>query len=198
MRHVVLTALLLAPVPLLAQAAAARPAAPSEQQIAGALIPLPAEFRATATVLGYNGKGEMVPLRAGSGEMICLADAPADTTFHTACYHKSMEPFMARGRALRAAGTTGSAVDSVRFSEVKSGKLVMPTRPAALWQVTGPHSAIDIAAQTYAAPARALYVVYMPGATAASTGIPAQAKQGLPWIMYPGTPKAHIMFVPTM
>jgi len=45
---------------------------------------------------------------------------------------------------------------------------------------------------------KALYVVYIAGATAASTGLPTQPAPGLPWIMYPGTPKAHIMFVPEM
>ena len=105
---------------------------------------------------------------------------------------------MARGRELRNSGTTGAAVDSVRFAEVKSGKLKMPTTPAALWQVTGPHSSIDVAKQAYAAPARSLYVVYMPGATAESTGLPARGAPGIPWVMNGGTPKAHIMFVPTM
>ena len=46
--------------------------------------------------------------------------------------------------------------------------------------------------------ARPLYVVYLPGATPESTGIPAQPAQGRPWLMFPGTPKAHIMFVPSM
>jgi len=37
-------------------------------------------------------------------------------------------------------------------------------------------------------------VVYIPGATEKSTGITEKAAAGVPWIMYPGTPKAHIMF----
>ena len=174
------------------------PIAPTERQIAAAVIPLPNEFRAGATVLGYDEAGTLVTLRKGAGAMICLADDPKDENFHAACYHRSMEPFMARGRALRKAGTTGSAVDSARFRAVRAGKLRMPTRPAALWQVSGPHSAIDIDKQTHAAPARSLYVVYIPGATPESTGLPGRGAAGLPWVMNPGTPKAHIMFVPTM
>jgi hypothetical protein len=43
-----------------------------------------------------------------------------------------------------------------------------------------------------------LYVVYIPGATGASTGLAERPKGTDPWIMFPGTPKAHIMFSATM
>ena len=60
--------------------------------------------------------------------MTCLASDPKQAEFHAACYHNDMEPFMARGRALRAGGVTGAQVDSVRFREVKEGKLPMPKK----------------------------------------------------------------------
>jgi hypothetical protein len=34
----------------------------------------------------------------------CLASDPAVARFHVACYHHSLEPFMACGRALREQG----------------------------------------------------------------------------------------------
>jgi hypothetical protein len=108
-----------------------------------------------------------------------------------------MEPFMARGRALREQGVKGDQVDTVRFAEVKSGKIAMPKQPAALYQLTGPANSYDPVTNT-AKDARPLFVVYIPGATAASTGLSAQPIEGGPWIMYPGTPKAHIMLVPKM
>ena len=41
------------------------------------------------------------------------------------------------------------------------------------------------------------YVVYMPWATAASTGLPeAPMASNHPWIMNPGTHRAHIMISP--
>ena len=104
---------------------------------------------------------------------------------------------MARGRALRASGVQGDQVDTVRFAEVRSHKLVMPAHPASLYQLFGPPDAFDAATGT-ASKAQALYVVYMPGATAASTGISAKPAEGTPWLMFPGTPKAHIMFQPRM
>jgi hypothetical protein len=41
------------------------------------------------------------------------------------------------------------------------------------------------------------YVVYIPWATAASTGLPIKPEApGMPWIMDPGTHRAHIMIDP--
>lgn len=190
----------LAPLALQAQAAASTAAAPAPdaQQVAAAVLPLPKEFRANAMVLGYHaGSAQLVTLRQGSGPFTCLATNPANKQFHVACYHSSMEAFMERGRALRASGVKGDQVDSVRFAEVRSGKLVMPTQPAALYSITGP-TAPAAGADSMPAGARALYVVYIPGATAATTGISAMPQKNAPWMMYPGTPKAHIMFVPSM
>src|ERR1044072_3004801 len=85
--------------------------APSEQQIAGAVISAPAALRASATVLGYSPEGKLVTLRKGTGPLVCRATGPKEKQFHTSCYHKSLEPFMARGRALRAEGVTGGQVD---------------------------------------------------------------------------------------
>ena len=193
MRTASLLVLLIAPAGLAAQ----RPTAPAQsEQIAAAVLPLPREFRDNATVLGYRGDAPaLVTLRSGSGPFTCLASDPAASQFHVACYHRSMEAFMARGRALRASGVKGDDVDSARFREVRTGKLRVPAGPSALYSLTGGH--FDPASGT-APDAHALFVVYMPGATAETTGLSATPVPGAPWIMYPGTPKAHIMFVPRM
>ena len=198
-RFAVVLALTAATVELPAQSPASLSAHPPEaQQIAAAVLPLPVEFRESARVMGYrpNAK-ELVILRDGAGPFNCLASDPAQQQFHVACYHESLEPFMARGRALRAQGITGDQVDTVRFAEVKAGKLVMPSQPAALYSLSGPAGAFDVASGT-APGARALFVIYIAGATPESTGLSAKPVQGAPWIMYPGTPKAHIMLVPRM
>ena len=173
------------------------PLATPDQQMAAAVLPLPEAMRAGATVLGYREAGRLVELRKGTNGMICLADEPGDERFHVACYADTMEPFMARGRALRAAGVSAGQVDSVRFREVRAGKLPVPKSAAALWSLSGQGANWDRAAGTVTG-ARPLYVIYVPFATEASTGIPATPAQGTPWLMHPGTPKAHIMFVPRM
>lgn len=195
LRPHLLLALLAVPASAAAQNSAPAAPPPVEQQIAAAVLPLPPGMRAGATVMGYRDGTRLTTLRQGSNGMVCLANDPRGERFHVACYHEGMEAFMARGRALRAEGVTGEQVDSVRFREVKAGKIKMPTAPASLYSLTG--GTFD-AAKGEVTGARALYVVYIPYATEASTGIPAQPAQGQPWLMFPGTPKAHIMFVPRM
>jgi hypothetical protein len=197
-RVLVSSSLLAVPATVLAQQAkpAPVPRLTEAQQIASAVLALPVQFRGNARVLGYrNGSNELVPLRDTRGEFTCLA-TPPDATLHLACYHSSLEPFMARGRDLREKGTKDTQVDTVRFAEVMSGKLAMPKHPAALYQLFG--GSYDAAANTVTG-ARPLFVIYISGATAASTGLPDKpAGPGEPWIMFPGTPKAHIMLTPKM
>jgi hypothetical protein len=190
------SALALFPASVAAQATPAP--APDAEQITAAVLPLPTEFRESARVLGYHADAhKLVELRAGSGPFTCLAADPANKGFHVACYHKSLEPFMARGRELRAGGVKGDQVDSARFAEVRKGKLKMPTQAASLYSLTGAAGSFNASTGTTTG-ARALFVVYMPGATTATTGLSAKPAEGTPWIMFPGTPKAHIMFVPKM
>ena len=169
--------------------------APREEQIAAAVLPLPAEMRDGASVMGYDAHGKLVPLKEGTGGMTCLASDPQRKDFHVACYHRSMEPFMARGRELRGQGVKDAQVDSVRFREAKSGSLKLPTQPASLYSITAP--SYDPQAGLPSG-ARSLFVVYIPYATAQTTGLTEKPVVGAPWIMFAGTPKAHIMFVPKM
>jgi len=193
-------ALLLSAAGIDAQETSANAAAPHltvEQQIAVAVLPLPADFRAGATVLGYGADGKLTSLRTGTGDMTCLAPNHAAPRFHVACYHNSLEPFMARGRALRASGVTGDGVDSARFREIRSGKLAMPKNPASLYSLSGDWTTLDAATLTTKG-ARPLFVIYVPFATAKSTGLSEKSARETPWLMGAGTPKAHIMFVPEM
>jgi hypothetical protein len=192
--------------PLVAQVAG-RPAAPAgprpapvilpvAQQIAAAVQPLPAPMQGSAAVLGYGADGQLVELRRGSGSMICLADDPKDDGFHVACYSATMDPFMARGRELRARGADQNTVDSVRGAESRDGRIRMPST-AMLYSLTGPAGSYNAATNTVTG-ARPLFVVYTPFATAESLGVTTMPQRGVPWMMHPGAPNAHIMFVPGM
>ena len=142
-----------------------------------------------------RARERIVDILKGTGDMICLASDPKSAQFHSACYHSDMEPFMARGRALRESGVTGAQVDTVRFREVKEGKIVMPKNPSALYQLFGGTFDPVKGEVTGATP---LYVVYIPFSTGKSTGLPEKPVGKMPWVMFPGTPKAHIMFTPGM
>jgi hypothetical protein len=164
-------------------------------RIAQAVSPAPSTLRAGATVLGYDSAGKLVTLRQGTNDLICLADDPRRKNFHVSCYFKALEPFMARGRELRAKGLSSDSADSVRANEIRAGKLAMPKTPTALYQLGAPREQVS---DSGVKGARSLYVVYMPYATPASTGLTIQPlNDGGPWLMYPGKPWAHIMIAPT-
>jgi hypothetical protein len=165
------------------------------QQIALAVLPAPPGLRDAATVLGYRPDGRLARLRLGENGIICLADDPREARFHTACYHESLEPFMARGREIRAQhGNKRELIDSLRLAEIRSGKLRMPQR-AVLYQIFAEADSVDVATARVRGPSY-LHVVYIPYATQESTGLTTDALRGIPWLMFPGKPWAHIMIVP--
>lgn len=182
------------PMGIIAGVATAQSAIPSpEQQISAAVSPIPASMQDDAKVLGYNQNGELVTLREGSNELICIADNPSDERFHVSCYHKDLNPFMERGRQLRANGHSGEEIDGIRKREIENGDIPMPRKPMALYSLFGEADGWDYNTNTLRS-ANPLYVVYIPYATIEDTGLAGSSvSQGAPWLMDPGTPWAHIM-----
>lgn len=167
---------------------------PSPQvQIAGAVLAAPPELRDGAAVLGYDASGARTWVREGKNEMVCLATDPTKTAFNVACYHKDLEPFMARGRELIDQKITGAKRNELRFKEIADGKLVMPKEPRTLYVLTGTSydSASGKVQDSYLR-----WVIYVPFATPQSTGLSTKASDGAPWLMAPGTAGAHIMINP--
>jgi len=163
--------------------------------IATALMAAPEESRSGCKVIGYNMAGEFVTLKEGDNEFIVLADNPNKDGFSAACYHKDLEPFMARGRALRAEGKTGQEIFAIREAEMKSGKIKI-TSGSTLHIYYGAKTLYDPETSKVEG-AQLRYVVYMPWATSESTGLPeSPLAPNHPWIMNPGTHKAHIMISP--
>lgn len=163
--------------------------------IATALMAAPKESRSGCKVIGYNMAGEFVTLREGDNEFIVLVDNPNQDGFNAACYHKDLEPFMARGRALRAEGKTGKEIFAIREAEMKSGQIKI-TPGSTLHIYYGTKTVYDPETSKVEG-AQLRYVVYMPWATSESTGLPEAPKApNHPWIMNPGTHRAHIMISP--
>ncbi|MDX1618654.1 MAG: hypothetical protein R3224_07695 [Balneolaceae bacterium] len=163
------------------------------QQIEAAVSAAPPNKREGAKVLGYNAQGELVTLREGSNELICLADDPKNPKFHVACYYEGLEPFMKRGRELKARGYSSAEADSIRWEEIESGELAYPEKPMGLYSLSGPEGGYSYS-EGKVKEATPLYVVYVPYATEQSTGIStAPAGEGGSWLMEAGTPWAHIM-----
>ena len=122
---------------LASQLGAASEVPPAAVQIASAILAAPEELRAGAAVLGYDPQGALVKLREGKNELICLASDPSQKAFSVACYHRDLEPYMARGRELLAQKVTGKERNTIRWKEVADGKLAMPREPRTLYVLTG-------------------------------------------------------------
>src|SRR5690606_14485203 len=100
--------------------------------------------------------------------------------------------FMARGRELAAQGRNAAEIFKIREEEVKAGRLPLPDK-SILNVTTGK---VD-AATGEVTDLYTRYVIYIPYATVESTGIPlTPVSDGAPWIMNPGTHRAHIMINP--
>jgi hypothetical protein len=169
--------------------------ADSATQVAAAVRAAPEDRRDDASVYGYDPAGELVLLRLGSGDLICLADDPTDERFSVACYHRSLEPYMARGRELRAEGVEDTL--AVRHEEIDAGTLAMPREPVAVYTLAGELELHDPqTGEVVEERCTRVHAIYTPYATEASTGLPSSpAQPGGPWIMRPGTPSSHIMVV---
>lgn len=167
-----------------------------EIQIKTAILAAPQEQRENATVMGYSPKGEFVVLRKGTNEMVCLADDPGQKGLNASCYHQDLDPFMERGRQLKKEGKSFQEIFDIREQEAKAGKLKMPTQPATLYVYSTSEEKYNPTTGDIQ-DGYLRYVIYIPYATAESTGLPLKPDfAGQPWIMDPGTHRAHIMISP--
>ena len=169
---------------------------PTEIQIKTAVLPAPEEDRAAAMVYGYDESGKMVVLREGTNNMVCLADDPSKKGINVSCYSKKLEPFMKRGRELKEAGSDMMSIRETRKKEVEAGTLKMPDAPSMLYILTGDDENYDKNTGELK-DSYFRYVIYTPFATTESTGLPDKPHApGMPWLMDPGTHRAHIMVTP--
>ena len=166
---------------------------PSQEiQIKMATLAAPEDQRAGATVYSFEG----ILLRKGTNQTVCLGDDPNREGLSVSCYHISAQPFMERGWALRKEGKNAQQVFDIRESEAKSGKLKLPDSGSLLNALVAEEKDVNWSTgEVKNAYTRS--VIYIPWATAESTGLPLKpAGPGLPWIMDPGTHRAHIMVNP--
>lgn len=165
-------------------------------QIITATLPAPESQREGAKVYGYDQNGEMIVLREGTNNLVCLADDPSKEDINVTCYSVKLEPFMARGRELLAEGKTEMEKREIRQREAESGELQLPDAPSMTYIYSGSEENYDPATGKLE-DGYFRYVIYIPYATTESTGLPDKPHApGMPWLMDPGTHRAHIMVTP--
>ena len=157
------------------------------EQMAQALLAAPKDKAEGARLLGWTPDGTLVELRPGVNDITCHASNPAADRFSTSCHHNSLEPYFARGRELDAQGASADRY-RIRFEEMEAGDLPMPAHSATQYVFDGVWDA-----EAGTAEGRIRWTIYVPGATAESTGLSPEPSEDRPWIMMEGTPGAHIM-----
>lgn len=176
-----------------AQPAAPRTALPHDLQIRLAVQAAPTPIRDSVTVQGWNPRGQFAVLRQGTGPIICVAPNPDATQLEVSCHHIDLEAFLARGRELAAQGVGVERRTRTRWDEIAAGRLRLPAGVVNTI-VTG--SGFDSATGEIRNPYMR-WVIYTPNATGASTGLSeVPVGPGAPWLMFAGTPGAHIMISP--
>ncbi|WP_150451504.1 hypothetical protein [Arenibacter lacus] len=195
MKSLLVSCLLLMAAPVMGQKSTTQ-ILPKDIQIKTALLPLSEDDKEGAMVYGYDAEGKMTVLRKGTNNLVCIADNPMKDGVSVSCYFSQLDPFMARGRELSAQGKTVAEIREIRGNEIASGALKMPGEPSMLYVYYGKSEDYDPKTGSLEN-GKFRYVIYTPFATVESTGLPAKPHApGMPWLMDPGTHRAHIMVGP--
>lgn len=171
--------------PLAVQRTAAQSPDP---RIAEAIRPLPEDLQAGATVVAYDAKtGERHVLRQGTNMMECQPKNPVDG--FTRCYHAQLGPRRDLEAKLRAQGKTDEAIAAAVADATKAGTIKAPAFGMMSYRLSDDKGRIQ-----------KLWVMSVPNATPESIGVSTSSQReeallgkGLPWLMLPGTPGAHVM-----
>jgi hypothetical protein len=160
----------------------------ADPRIAEAIRPLPDDLQAGATVVVYDQKtGERQVLRQGTNMMECQPKSPVDG--FTRCYHKQLGPRRDLEAKLRAEGKKDEEVTAAVQAATKAGTIKAPTFGMMSYRLSDDKGRIQ-----------KLWVMSVPNATPETIGVSTSSQReealmgkGLPWLMLPGTPGAHVM-----
>lgn len=151
-----------------------------------ATLPLPADLRAGATVYTYDANGDRKVLRKGTNQIECT---PKGDDGFTWCYNVSGAARRDFTAKLRAEKKTDKEIEAAVAEAIKAGR-IKPTEFGTMsYRLYGKPDRIQL-----------LWVLSVPNATPESIGVStasqreeALEQKGVPWLMLPGTPGAHIM-----
>jgi hypothetical protein len=164
----------------------AQPPSSPERQIAEAVQDLPDDMRAGATVVTYDASGARKVLRQGTNFLECQ---PRMADGFTRCYSKDLAPRRDLEAKLRAEKKSDDEIQKAVAAAVKAGTLPPPSKGMMSYRGYDKRDRIQH-----------LWVMSLPNATPESVGVSTASQRdaalegkGLPWMMLPGTPGAHIM-----
>ena len=156
------------------------------RQIAEAVQILPEDLRAGATVVTYDAAGARKVLRQGTNFLECQ---PRMADGFSRCYSKALAPRRDLEAKLRAEKKSDEEIQKAVAAAVQAGTLPPSSKGMMSYRDYDKRDRIQH-----------LWVMSLPNATPESVGVSTASQRdaalegkGLPWMMLPGTPGAHIM-----
>jgi len=169
-------------------AGATATAEPVDDQIAQAVLPLPEDLQAGATVVTYDpATGARKVLRRGTNSIECEPKNPEDG--FTRCYSNLTVPRRELEAKLRAEKKSDKEIQDAVQAAIKAGTIKAPPFGTMSYRLSSKDGVI-----------KRLWVMSVPYATPESIGVSTVSQrdgalkgQGLPWLMLAGTAGAHVM-----
>lgn len=160
----------------------------AEEQITEAVLPLPEDLRAGATVVVYDPEtGVRKLLREGTNSLECEPRNSSDGFIR--CYSNLTTPRRELEAKLRAQKKSDKELHETVAAQIKAGTLKAP-----------PFGTMSYRLATKDGVIKRLWVMSVPYATAESIGVSTTSQRDaalkghpLPWLMLAGTANAHVM-----
>jgi hypothetical protein len=164
--------------------AAAGLAQTSDESIQRALAAAPRQMKDGAAVIKWKTDGTYETLKKGTNRLVCYdrSGEPGRQPFAVQCTSIGNLDRVAQNRKFEAMADTKARQAALDAAE-KDGTRVKPEYGSVWYDMNGPdqeHAHVHV-------------TIAVPGATAQSTGLPDNGKQGGAWLMNAGTTTAHIM-----
>ncbi|MDH4063472.1 MAG: hypothetical protein OEW19_03670 [Acidobacteriota bacterium] len=155
-----------------------------EQTIENALMAAPANMKADATVVKWKADFTYETLKKGTNRLVCYEQSgePGEQPFSAQCTSIANLDRVAQNRKFEVEQDRPTRQKAIAASEA-DGTRVKPEFGSVWRSVSGPDKDH----------VRTHITIAVPGATAASLGLPDNNKEGGAWIMNAGTSTAHIM-----
>lgn len=157
----------------------------SQADVDKALLAAPASLRGQATVIKWKADFTYDTLRKGANGLACYdrSGFPLMQPFAVQCTSMANLPRQAQNLKAEATGERSKSEAMLNAME-QDGTRAMPAFGSVWYHVSGQDK--DHVGQHEV-------TIAVPGATAASLGIPDKRRNDGAWLMNPGTSKAHIM-----
>jgi len=157
----------------------------SQADVDKALLGAPASLRAQATVIKWNpADWTYATLRKGTNQLVCFdkSGLPGQLPFSIECTMLGNLPRAAQNMKFETEPDRPKRQAAIDAAD-KDGTRAKPQFGSVWYHLMGPDQAT----------ARTHFTIAVPGATAASMGLPDNPKMGGVWIMNAGTSTAHLM-----